>query len=99
MGFRADIAASVITFTLVGPHSRYSAAIAFMHGRLMAHLIDKNLVESVNCVLLLGMFWSGLAVCVVGALSYDIAKPALALLASTDAVIGTPVRNHFNTPK
>ena len=27
------------------------------------------------------------------------AKPALALLASTDAVIGTPVRNHFNTPK
>jgi hypothetical protein len=65
----------------------------------MAHLIDKNLVESVNCVLLLGMFWSGLAVCVVGALSYDIAKPALALLASTDAVIGTPVRNHFNTPK
>ena len=27
------------------------------------------------------------------------AKPALALLASTDAVIGSPVRNHPNTPK
>jgi hypothetical protein len=26
-------------------------------------------------------------------------KAALALLANTDAVIGTPVRNHFNTPK
>ena len=39
----------------------------------MANLIDKNFVESVNRVLLLGMLWSGLAACVVGALSYDIA--------------------------
>ena len=40
---------------------------------IITHLIDKNFVESVNRVLLLGMLWSGLAACVVGALSYDIA--------------------------
>jgi hypothetical protein len=40
---------------------------------IITHLIDKNVVESVNRVLLLGMLWSGLAACVVGALSYDIA--------------------------
>ena len=40
---------------------------------IITHLIDKNFVESVNRVLLLGMLRSGLAACVVGALSYDIA--------------------------
>jgi hypothetical protein len=38
----------------------------------MTHLIDKNLVERANTVLLLGILWAALAVCVLGALSYDI---------------------------
>ena len=36
------------------------------------HLIDKNLVERANTVLLLGILWAALAVCVLGALAYDI---------------------------
>ena len=40
---------------------------------IMAHLVDKRLVERANTVLLLGILWSGLALCVLGALSYDIA--------------------------
>ena len=39
----------------------------------MAHLVDKEIVERANTVLLLGILWTGLAVCVVGALAYDIA--------------------------
>ena len=39
----------------------------------MAHLVDKEFVERANTVLLLGILWTGLAVCVVGALVYDIA--------------------------
>jgi hypothetical protein len=39
----------------------------------MAHLIDKSFVERANVVLLLGILWSALAVCVLGALAYDIA--------------------------
>src|SRR5262249_46886749 len=39
---------------------------------LMTHLIDKNLVERANTVLLLGILWAALAVCVLGALAYDI---------------------------
>jgi hypothetical protein len=39
---------------------------------LMTHLIDKNLVERANTVLLLGILWAALALCVLGALSYDI---------------------------
>ena len=35
----------------------------------MTHLIDKNLVERANTVLLLGILWAALAVCVLGALS------------------------------
>jgi hypothetical protein len=42
-------------------------------GQLMAHLVDKEFVERANTVLLLGILWTGLAVCVVGALAYDIA--------------------------
>jgi hypothetical protein len=38
----------------------------------MAHLIDRNLVERVNTVLLLGILWAALATCVLGALVYDI---------------------------
>jgi hypothetical protein len=40
---------------------------------IMAHLVDKRLVERANTMLLLGILWSGLALCVLGALSYDIA--------------------------
>jgi hypothetical protein len=42
-------------------------------GQLMAHLVDKEFVERANTVLLLGILWTGLAVCVIGALAYDIA--------------------------
>jgi hypothetical protein len=42
-------------------------------GKVMAHLVDKEFVERANTVLLLGILWTGLAVCVVGALAYDIA--------------------------
>jgi hypothetical protein len=40
---------------------------------IVAHLADKRFVERANTVLLLGILWSALAVCVLGALSYDIA--------------------------
>jgi hypothetical protein len=42
-------------------------------GTMVAHLVDKRFVERANTVLLLGILWSGLAICVLGALSYDIA--------------------------
>ena len=38
----------------------------------MAHLVDRECVERANTVLLLGILWGGLAVCVIGALAYDI---------------------------
>ena len=34
----------------------------------------KRLLERANTVLLLGILWSALAVCVIGALSYDMAN-------------------------
>ena len=40
---------------------------------VMAHLVDKKVIERANTLLLMGILWSGLAVCVFGALSYDIA--------------------------
>jgi exopolyphosphatase/pppGpp-phosphohydrolase len=40
---------------------------------VMAHLVSKRFVERANAALLLGILWSGLAICVLGALSYDIA--------------------------
>jgi hypothetical protein len=39
---------------------------------IMAHLVDKNFVECANTVLLLGILWAGFAICVLGALAYDI---------------------------
>jgi hypothetical protein len=36
------------------------------------HLADKQFIERTSTVLLLGIFWSSLAVCVLAALSYDI---------------------------
>jgi hypothetical protein len=40
---------------------------------IVAHLVDKRFVARANTALLLGILWSGLAICVLGALSYDIA--------------------------
>ena len=37
-----------------------------------AHFADKRFVERTSTVLLLGILWSSLAVCIVAALSYDI---------------------------
>jgi hypothetical protein len=39
---------------------------------IVSHLIDKSFVEHTSTMLLLGILWSSLAVCVLGALSYDI---------------------------
>jgi hypothetical protein len=39
----------------------------------MAHLVDKEFVQRANTAVLLGILWAGLAVCVIGALAYDIA--------------------------
>jgi hypothetical protein len=39
---------------------------------IMTHLVDKEFVERANTVLLLGILWTGFAVCVLGALAYDI---------------------------
>ena len=39
----------------------------------MAHLVDKHIVERANRVLLLGILWSAIAACVIGALAHDIA--------------------------
>jgi hypothetical protein len=40
---------------------------------IVSHMVDKRVVERANTVLLLGILWSALALCVFGALSYDIA--------------------------
>jgi hypothetical protein len=40
---------------------------------IVAHLVDRKLIERANTMVLMGILWSGLAVCVLGALSYDIA--------------------------
>jgi len=41
---------------------------------IVAHLDNKKkLLERANTVLLLGILWSALGVCVIGALSYDMA--------------------------
>jgi len=39
----------------------------------VARLIDKRFIERAHTMLLLGILWSALALCVLGALSYDIA--------------------------
>ena len=39
---------------------------------VVAHLADKRFVERTSTLLLLGILWSSLAVCIVAALSYDI---------------------------
>jgi hypothetical protein len=39
----------------------------------MAHLLDRHLIQRANEILLLGVLWTGLAACVLGALAYDVA--------------------------
>lgn len=39
----------------------------------MTHLVDKRLIERANTVLILGILWSALGVCVLGAFAYDLA--------------------------
>jgi hypothetical protein len=43
------------------------------HQAPTAHIAEKSFVERAMTVLLLGILWSGLAACTLGALSYDIA--------------------------
>ena len=58
--------------TVAGPRRAYfSRRRAVIDGGY--HLVDKRLVERANTMLLLGILWSALALCVLGALSYDIA--------------------------
>ena len=38
----------------------------------MAHLLERKLVQRANTALVLGILWTALATCVLGALAYDI---------------------------
>jgi hypothetical protein len=40
---------------------------------VMDRLPDKNFLERAHEVLLLGILWSGLAICTLGAMAYDFA--------------------------
>jgi hypothetical protein len=40
---------------------------------VMAHLLVWHVLQRANTILMLGMLWSGLAACVIGALAYDLA--------------------------
>lgn len=42
--------------------------------RIMAHSVERSMVERVNVAvaLVLGILWTALAICVLGALAYDI---------------------------
>jgi len=39
---------------------------------VVSHFADSRVVERTSTVLLLGIFWSSLAVCILAALSYDV---------------------------
>ena len=39
----------------------------------MAHLVNRHFLQRANTILILGILWSGLAVCVLGALAFDVA--------------------------
>ncbi len=43
------------------------------HQAATGHIADKSFIERATAVLLLGLLWSGLAACILGTLSYDIA--------------------------
>ena len=51
----------------------FSSAAPNDHPAPTAHIADKSFVERATTVLLLGILWGGLAACILGALSYDIA--------------------------
>ena len=51
----------------------YLTQVACIVDPVMAPLIDRNLVERANTALLLAILWGALAICVLGALAYDIA--------------------------
>jgi hypothetical protein len=38
----------------------------------MAHLFERKLVQRANTALVLGLLWTALGTCVLGALAYDI---------------------------
>jgi hypothetical protein len=40
---------------------------------VMAHLVDRHVVERANTLLMLSILWGGLAACVIAATIYDIA--------------------------
>jgi hypothetical protein len=50
-----------------------SSAAPNDHPAPTARLTDKSFVERATTVLALGVLWIGLAACILGALSYDIA--------------------------
>jgi len=39
---------------------------------IVSQFLDKTIVERTSTMLLLGILWSSLAICILGALSYDI---------------------------
>jgi hypothetical protein len=39
---------------------------------IVSHVLDKTFVERASTILLLGILWSSLAVCVLASLSYEI---------------------------
>jgi hypothetical protein len=39
----------------------------------MAHLLDRHFLQRANTILILGILWGSLAVCVLGALAFDVA--------------------------
>jgi hypothetical protein len=49
-----------------------SASNRFEWSRAMAHLFQRNLLQRANAALVLGILWTALAGCVLGALAYDI---------------------------
>ena len=60
--------------TVAGARRRYFVVRrAAIDGGYYGHFVDKKLIERANTVLLMSILGSGLAVCVFGALSYDIA--------------------------
>jgi hypothetical protein len=58
---------------MAGPRITYWSGTGATRRHPMAHLVDKEFVERANTMLLLGIFWAGFAVCVLGAVAYDIA--------------------------
>jgi hypothetical protein len=41
-------------------------------GAVMAHLVDRHHLQRASTMLMLGILWSGLVACALGALAYDL---------------------------